>query len=351
MKIIILLFLQIHFLSAFGQSTPFADLLETYHKSKNFSGAVLVASNGQIRYIDAAGEADRQTGAALTVKSKFKIASMTKVFTAVLVMKLVEEGKISLEQTFGKYFPTYKGEGKNNVTVHQLLTYASGIKNELDPLAMQPYQVKTSLDDFINTYCSGNLVFTPGEKSTYGNTEYIILQKVIENVIGKSYEAYLHDIVLKPLGLKNTNVAKKDQKVNGLVNTYTYNDSLKVFTGDAPYFIENYFAAGSVYSTLEDLLVFSNAIFQQKILKPETIRKMLTINEKLGYTAYGLWGSQGWGTFNEPFYYRTGGILGSRANWIYTADTKTTIIVLSNTDATNLYELSEQLYLLSLDKK
>jgi CubicO group peptidase (beta-lactamase class C family) len=272
---------------------------------------------------------------------------MTKVFTAVLVMKLVEAGKISLEQTFEKYLPAYKGEGGDKVTIHQLLTYSSGIRNQLEPLAMQPYSVKLSLDAFIDRYCSGKLVHAPGEKSTYGNTEYIILQKLIEQVSGKRYENYLREVVLLPLGLKNTGMAKTDGRTNEQVATYTYSDSLKVFTADLPYCIENYFGAGALYSTLEDLLHFSNALFGRKLLKPETTERMLTIHEKLGYTAYGLWGAGGWGIINEPFYYRTGGILGARANWIYTTGTGKTIIVLSNTDATNLYELSEQLYLLS----
>jgi CubicO group peptidase (beta-lactamase class C family) len=241
--------------------------------------------------------------------------------------------------------------GKDKITIHQLLTYSSGIKNELEPLAMQPYHTTFSLDEFIDKYCSGKLVLLPGEKSIYGNTEYIILQKIIENVSGKNYENFLHDVVLKPLGLKNTGIVKTKLNTNEVVNTYTYNDSLKVFTADKPYYTGNYFAAGAMYSTVEDLLQFNNAIFHQNILKPETIEQMLAINEKLGYTAYGFWGSQGWGAFKEPFYYRTGGILGARANLIHAVGTKKTIIVLSNTDATNLYEFSEQLYLLSLGLK
>jgi CubicO group peptidase (beta-lactamase class C family) len=350
MKIPILSFLLVLGQSIFGQLNSFTNLLQQYHQNKGFSGAVLMASNGQIEYMNAIGEADKKAGQRLTVSSKFKIASMTKMFTAVLVMKLVEEGKISLEQSFGNYFPGYRGEGKDKVTVHQLLTYSSGIKNELEPLGMRPYQAKFSLDEFIDKYCSGKLVMLPGEKSTYGNTEYIILQKIIENVSGKSFEKLLQDVVLKPLGLKNTGVVKTHLKTGELVKTYTYRDSIKAFAADAPYYTENYFAAGAIYSTLEDLLHFSNALFQQKILKPETVEQMLTINEKLGHTTYGFWGSRGWGNINEPFYYRTGGILGARANWMYTVGTKKTIIVLSNTDATNLYELSEQLYLLSANR-
>lgn len=348
MKPQILFILLLAALTGLGQTGSYTDLLQHYHRSRGFHGAVLVATNGKIDYLNAIGDADQGTKAPLTVTSRFKIASMTKAFTAVLVMKLVEEGKISLEQTIGKYFPTYKGEGRDRVTIHQLLTYSSGIQNEAGPLSMQPYQAKLSLDEFIDRYCSGKLVSEPGEKTVYGNTEYIILQKIIENVSAHSFEHYLHEVVLTPLGLKHTGMVKTNTKSNELVNTYSYQDSLKLFVADEPYYPENYFAAGAMYSTLEDLLLFNNAIFQQKLLKPRTTELMLTIHERLGYTAYGLWGSQGWGHIKEPFYYRTGGILGSRANWIHTTGTVKTIIVLSNTDATNLYELSEQLYVTSL---
>jgi len=103
-------------------------------------------------------------------------------------MKLVEENKISLDDALGKYLPNYKGEGKDKVTLHNLLTYSSGIENKLDNLGMSPYQINISLDDFIGRYCSGNLIFEPGEKSVYGNTEYILLHKIIENVSKESYD-------------------------------------------------------------------------------------------------------------------------------------------------------------------
>jgi hypothetical protein len=105
-----------------------------------------------------------------------------------------------------------------------------------------------------------------------------------------------------------------------------------------------------MYSTIEDLLKFDQGLFNYRLLSEEFTSKMLTVNQSLGYTAFGLWGSTGWGKINEPFFYRTGGILGSRANWIHTMDTKKTILVLSNNNINDLYKFSEELYLLSLEK-
>lgn len=334
-----------------AQNPQFSALLNYYTSEKQFNGVVLVATNGEIDFLSSTGIGNRQNGSVLNTKSKFKIASMTKVFTAVLVMKLVEEKRINLDDKIGKYLPNYQGEGKDKVTIHQLLTYSSGIENKLDALGMTPYQTNKTLDEFIEAYCSGELVFTPGEKSEYGNTEYILLQKIIETVTGSSYETYLAKIILQPLGIQNTQLVKSKAINAGLLPSYTYEDSLGIFVNDAPYYPELYFGAGALYATVEDLLKFDQALFNNKRLSKASTEKLLAIHPELGYTAYGLWGSTGWGNFSEPFYYRTGAILGSNANWIHTIESGKTIIVLSNTNATNLYELSEQLYLLSIGKE
>ncbi|WP_430401216.1 serine hydrolase domain-containing protein [Flavobacterium sp.] len=335
----------------FAQNPQFSELLNYYNTEKQFNGVVLVATNGEIDFLSSTGIGNRQNGSVLNTKSKFKIASMTKVFTAVLVMKLVEENRINLDDKIGKYLPNYQGEGKDKVTIHQLLNYSSGIENKLDALGMTPYQTDKSLDEFIEAYCSGKLVFTPGEKSEYGNTEYILLQKIIETVSENSYETYLAKIILEPLGMQNTQLVESKEINAGLLPSYTFKDSLGIFVNDAPYYPELYFGAGALYATIEDLLKFDQALFNFKLLNKPSTERLLTIHPELGYTAYGLWGSTGWGNFSEPFYYRTGAIMGSNANWIHTMEKEKTIIVLSNTNATNLYELSEKLYLLSIGKE
>ncbi|PBQ33107.1 serine hydrolase [Sphingobacteriaceae bacterium] len=350
-KTLILLLFALKFVCYYGQTNKFQDLVNQYNKEMNFNGVVLVATDGKVDYLASSGIADRQFENKLVPQSKFKIASMTKVFTAVLIMKLYEDGKIQLNGTIGNYFPKYKGEAKDKVTIHQLLTYSSGIENQAEPLGMESYQIKKTLDEYIDKYCSGKLISIPGEKSSYSNTEYIILQKIIENVTTKSYQEFLRETILNPLKMGNTGVLNSDEIIKSLSSSYTFETTKKIFSKDAPYFIENFFGAGNMYSTVEDILIFNTAIFSNKMLSENATKKMLEINENLGYTAYGFWGSTGWGNFNEKFYYRTGGISGSCSNWIHTLDTKKTILVMSNTDATNLYELSEKLYLASLDKK
>lgn len=345
-----LFFLMILATVAKPQAEKYDSIINKYQAQSNFNGVVLVATGGNIDYYKAAGLANRDMQLPMEVNAKFKIASVSKLFTAVLIIKLVGEGRINLDKNIGDYYQAYKGEGRNKVTIHQLLTYSSGIENIIEPLGMKAYQTITPIDKFIDTYCSGKLVDTPGTKSIYSNTEYIILHKIIEQVSGKSYGKYLNEVIIKPLKLANTGICLQGKKIDGLVQAYTYDDSLKTFTPDEPYYPQMFFGAGFLYSTAQDLLIFNEAIFSGKLLGNKLTEKMITINNNLGYTAYGLWGSTGWGNFDEKFYYRTGGILGSTANWIHTVNTNKTIIVLSNTSATNLYELSEKLYLAAKHK-
>lgn len=337
------------FLSYFGygQTSKYDEVIHHYNTQKNFNGVVLVATDGKIDYLNAAGFANRISRETVNPQSKFKIASITKTFTAVLILQLYEQGKIDLKKPFGNYFPTYKGEAKELVTIEHLLTYSSGIPDSTKNLGMKPYQAPISIDAFIDRYCSGKLESAPGTNSNYSNTEFIILHKIIEHVTKKSFETVLYENILKPLEMRNTNMLRSSDRVSGLTKSYTVNDSTKQISDDEAYLIENYFGAGAMYSTVEDLLKFCNGIFQNKLLNKTTTELMLKPNPKLNDVAFGVWYAGGYGTFSTPFIYRTGGILGSCSNWIHSIDDKKTIIVFNNTNGTNLYELSEQLYLVS----
>ncbi len=334
-----------------GQSDRYAAVVNYYNTAKNFNGVVLVATNGQIDYLAGTGVSNRQAGTNITTKSKFKIASITKTFTAVLILQLYQQGKIDLNATFGKYYPDYKGEAKDKVTIQHLLTYSSGIPNTADDFGMKPYQLPLSIDEFIDQYCSGNLEFIPGEKSNYSNTEYTILHKIIENVSQKSFSSLLQENILNPLKMENTGLLNSKDIIPGLTSSYTIQDSTNEITSDEPYFIENYFASAAMYSTVEDLLKFNNAILNYSLLHEANTKLMLKPNRKLDGVAFGVWYADGYGTFNKPFIYRTGGLLGSCSNWIHSFEDKKTIIVFNNTNGTNLYELSEQLYLVSTGQK
>ena len=351
MKKIITIILIIVCQIGFGQTEKYAEVVNYYHSQKNFNGTVLVATNGKIDFLSGIGIANRQSNNTIKADSKFKILSITKTFTAVLILQLYEEGKLDLKETFGTYFPKYKGEAKDKVTIENLLTYSSAIPNLAEKLELKTYQLPLSIDDYIDTYCSNKLDTIPGKKSAYNNGDYMILHKIIENITGKSFEKNLEEKILKPLQMQNSYMLKSTDIIPGLVDSYTIDEKTNEFKNDEPYYIENFFGSGSMYSTVEDLLKFDSGIFNYKLLSKKTTELMIAPNRALENVAFGFWFADGYGIFNTKFVYRPGGILGSNTNWIHTLENNKSIIVFSNTNATNLYEMSEQLYLISKGEK
>lgn len=209
---------------SFAQTEQYAEVVNYYNSRKNFNGTVLVATNGKIDFIKGIGIANRQSDNIIKADSKFKILSITKTFTAVLILQLYEEGKLDLKATFGTYFPNYNGDAKDKVTIENLLTYSSGIPNLAEKLDLKTYQLPLSIDDYIDTYCSNKLDAIPGKKSAYNNGDYIILHKIIENVTGKSFEKNLEEKILKPLQMQNSYMLKSTDIISGLVDSYTIDE-------------------------------------------------------------------------------------------------------------------------------
>lgn len=159
-------------------------VIDTSIKNDNFNGAILLAKNGKTELLTYTGLADRHYNIKFSDKTKFHIFSLTKTFTAVLIMQLYEKGKINLDAPIATYYPEYKGEAAKKATIRNLLTYSSGRENKdisSPELIHQAYDNTIwDLDDFINTFLSEKLVDQPGTKFSYNNGDYILLGKIIE---------------------------------------------------------------------------------------------------------------------------------------------------------------------------
>jgi CubicO group peptidase (beta-lactamase class C family) len=166
----------------------------------------------------------------------------------------MEQGKIDLTKTIGVYYPEYTGEARDKTTIHHLLTYSSGIEN-VDQGSEAMYAMQLPVDSIIKKYCSGKLVVEPGKQMSYKNADYIILGKIIEKITGMPYQIILQQQLIAPLKMKNTGYLHNKDIVQGMANYYLM-DSTKKFYNDDPYWIENFFASGSMYATIEDLLKF-----------------------------------------------------------------------------------------------
>ena len=285
------------------------------------------------------GFANRQFSIPNNIDTKFKIASITKLFTAVLILQLHEKGEIELSAPIKTYLPDYKGEGADKVTIHHLLNHTSGIENiesnpnrELKNPWFDVYQKPYNTNQILDKFCSGKLVNEPGKKFSYNNGDYVILGKIIEQLYQKSFDKVLHSMILDPLELKNTGIFYQSTVIPNMSSTYAWNDSLNTFENDRQAYIENWYASGAMYSNTQDLLKFLNFLFEFKLIKKESL-KLLTAPGLDNY-GYGVWVRDI--MLNDKSYktmQRYGRIRGANVVLFRFMDTDTTIIILGNTNA------------------
>jgi len=170
-----------------------------------FSGAVVVAKNGQIVYQRAAGTADRESGARMTIDTRMQIASMTKLFTNIAIRQLEQAGKLSLNDTVGKFLPKYPNSVvRGKVTIEQLLRHRSGVGSFWNERYMARRADVRSVNDYLELFQSDSLLFEPGTSQAYSNGGYVLLGAIIERVSGKSYHDYLRANVFVPAGMTST---------------------------------------------------------------------------------------------------------------------------------------------------
>jgi len=260
-------------------------LINSYYQNGIFNGAVLVSQKGKVIYKKAFGLADREWNIPNTADTKFRIASISKPFTALLILQLAEEGKISLKGTIKEYIPDYKGKQGDSITIHQLLTHTSGVLTSLDP-AEEAIQERLyhDLRDMISYTESADLYFKPGTGFRYSNHGYYILAYIVEKVTGKQFKAVLEERILKPLDMLNTRQSNQSRIENKLARGYEY----KLLLGyeNASGFDDSYtVGAGGLISTVEDLYRFDQALYSDKLISKDFKTKVFypASNGKYGY--------------------------------------------------------------------
>jgi len=310
--------------------------------SKDFTGTILLAEKGKIKYLQYAGPANRREDITNSAKTRFHIYSITKTFTATLILQLYEQGRINLDSTIAAYYPEYTGEAAHKVTIRNLLTYSSGrdlqeMRNFLEVYSNDLWPP----DTFINRYCSGKLVVQPGTQFNYNNGDFIILGRIIEHVYQKPYETVLQEKILTPLHMANSGYIHHQDIIKNMAEGYAYCDTCtqKFYTPTNAY-IDNLFSAGAMYSTAEDLLLFDQAIFNHTILKKATVDLMLTPYANLEETALGFWVyPKKIGNVNTMFVERQGSGYGFHSNWVHLLDQDITLILLENNESIDLNQM------------
>jgi CubicO group peptidase (beta-lactamase class C family) len=234
-----------------------------------FSGAALVARNGKTVFAQAYGLADREKKTPNTLKTRFRLGSMNKMFTAVATLQLVQSGKLDLKAPFGNYLTDYPNKDvASKVTIEQLLSHTGGTGDIFGPdFDKHRLELKT-LRDYVNLYGSRALQFEPGSRWEYSNYGFLLLGVLIEKVSGESYYDYVRDHIFKPAGMTGSASEPEEQMVLDRSIGYTRfgGGGLRPNTDTLPY---RGTSAGGGYSTVEDLFRFATALQTHKLLNAQ----------------------------------------------------------------------------------
>lgn len=278
---------------------------EKYLRSIDFNGAVLVANNDSILLEEGFGMADIKLEKANESTTQFRIASLTKQFTAVAILQLEEAGLLSTNDRLMPYFPEYKKWG--DITIHQLLSQTSGIARETQDV------VKTPVADILRSNAQRPLAAGGGFQ--YSNINYILLGRIIEQVSKMTYEEYMNRSIFGKISMANSGVSSTTNK---MMDYASGEGKSKTDFASAV----NYEGAGSIYSTVMDLYHWNEALNNHLVLSQQSTDKMFTSYSKSSY-GYGWY-------LNKKIAYHLGNINGFGAIITRSLTDHSVIIVLSN---------------------
>ena len=285
-------------LAAQNKSESIDQYVQDYHQKGLFHGAVLVSKSSEAIFKKGYGFANMEWDAPFEPDTRMDIGSLTKSFTSLLVLQQVERGEIKLDATINDYLPEYRKDTGARVTIHHLLSNTSGIPDIMDYPEMRSKLIKLSytLDYAIKNFCSGDLKYEPGSKFEYSSSGFLILGAILERVTGKSYESLLEERILKPAGMTNTGIDGDSlilkKRASGYIRKKDY------FIREPYMNMDLATSAGGIYSTVDDLFKFNQALNTDKLLSKEYRGIMFKPN----IDAFGGRGkyAYGWGVFQVP---------------------------------------------------
>jgi len=255
-----------------GKADKLDSLMNLCHDYRIFSGSVLVAKRGEIIYQKAFGIADRRWDIPNRVNTIYKIGSITKQFTALLIMQLVQEDKIRLDGKVSDYLDYFPQENGNKITIHHLLCHSSGITNLA--LHYKDWFTERWLKDyttreFIDLFSHIELQFEPGSQWSYSNGGYYLLAAIIEEVTGKTYGEAIEEKIFEPLGMAESGYLDAYTIVPSLANGYDYWDFQYFNTAYNNPSVHK--GNGGLYSSVGDLFKWDCALYNEKLLLRKNI--------------------------------------------------------------------------------
>jgi CubicO group peptidase (beta-lactamase class C family) len=327
------------------RSTEMSTYLQAYLETGFFMGSVLVAQAGEILLNQSYGMANLEHGVPNSPQTKFRIASVTKPFTAMAILKLQEQGLLNVQQSVSAYIPDYPNGDR--ITVHQLLTHTAGIPNFIgsgSPDAEQKKHLKVTIDELISWFSDKPLQFTPGDRYRMSNSGYIVLAKIIEAVSDRSYADYLRERILEPADMMNSGYDRDEfilpHRASGYIITETGYQNAPFWDMSQPS------GAGAMYSTTEDLYKLDRVLYTDKVLTENSKQAMFLPSARMGlkepkeYYGYGWCIDTHFGHDRQMHY---GSIDGFRAIISRYPAERMVIIALSNVGAVSIERIANDL--------
>ncbi|MGE5701881.1 MAG: serine hydrolase domain-containing protein [Clostridia bacterium] len=295
-------------------------------EASGFSGVVLAAQNGRTVFRQAYGWADKEQKRVNTTETYFSAGSLQKSMTAVAVLQLVGEGKLSLHEPISTYLPDYPKEVGDKITLHHLLSHSSGIPDYLVP-ELVTYTKAYTVNEIVDLFKNKPLLFEPGTKFDYSNSNYVLAGLLIETASHMSYEQYMQQHVFGPTGMEHSFL--KRQPGMDIAIGYEKGERAEIVDDSLLY------ACGSLITTVDDLFRYDRAMKENKLISAEQTKLM-----QHGYTpisrlaridyGYGWYVSDSFVTLNRPYVWHGGSLPGLRAGLDRIEQDDVTVIVLSN---------------------
>ncbi len=314
------------------------ELMTAYNKVNKFNGTVLISRGGKILLEKGYGYQSFENKKMNRVNSQFRIYSVTKTFTATLIFKLIEEGRLSLSDKLSRFYPSFPlGD---SITIEQLLAHTSGIYEYVRGNDLKDFGEKS----FIEFLAKKPFDFSPGTGWSYCNSGYWILGFIIERLTGITYEQAVGKYIFIPLQMKNSGFGFKEfESENKAVGYEVFEEATvkraEVYSGRGPY------AAGAIYSTVGDLYRYYNGLQYNKLLKKSTLQKAFTpVRNSYGY---------GW-MINVrekiKLVSHSGGAAGFRSNFVMIPEKDICIAILNNHEHAGLETITRDIISILLER-
>ncbi len=300
--------------------------------------SILIAKKGTIFYKKAFGKSNIELNTLVSSQTVFEIGSITKQFTALAILKLVQEGKINLKDDLKKYFPNFN-TGNYSITIEHLLSHTSGITDDVKEFDDNISQLKNySKNQLISLFKNISLKFEPGTQFSYSNPSYLLLESIIEQVSNQSFCNYLRTNFFEPLQMKNTFIENSFAIIPNKAEGYERDSTGKILKCRPDYINNN--GAGGIATTVDDYYKWHTAVFNYKIVSKELLDKatmpyLLKNGEPVNYG----FGFEIHDAFGIPIIHHGGRNFGYNACEIYNPKEDVLVLILNNQSMTDFLSL------------